>query len=191
MTASSDLGTSWRATGIIRRMFPLLVVLSVIVLIAGIRLEQAGALLQRYGVIAVMVPTMVGTGGNLGAVLSSRLSTRFHLGLTVTDPSDRGLWSNVIAVSLLGMTIFAGLAGAGYILDGLTGGQVGGQSLLIITVLSGAVIIIAAISFSFLATYLAFRYRIDPDDVTIPVVTNLVDVLGMITFLTVAAFVLG
>jgi Divalent cation transporter. len=53
------------------------------------------------------------------------------------------------------------------------------------------VIIIAAISFSFLATYLAFRYRIDPDDVTIPVVTNLVDVLGMITFLTVAAFVLG
>ena len=189
MTAAMD--ASWRATGIIRRMFPLLVALSVIVLIAGIRLEQAGPFLQRYGVLAVMVPTMVGTGGNLGAVLSSRLSTRFHLGLTVADPTDRGLWSNIIAVSLLGVTIFTGLALAAYLLDRAGGGQLGWRPLVAITAVSGTAIILIAICFSFLATYLAFRFGVDPDDVTIPVVTNLVDVLGMVIFLATAAYVVG
>jgi mgtE-like transporter len=177
-------------------MFPLLVALSVIVLIAGIRLEQAGPFLQRYGVLAVMVPTMVGTGGNLGAVLSSRLSTRFHLGLTVADPTDRGLWSNIIAVSLLGVTIFTGLALAAYLLDRAGGGQLGWRPLVAITAVSGTAIILIAICFSFLATYLAFRFGVDPDDVTIPVVTNLVetnlvDVLGMVIFLATATYVVG
>ena len=189
MTAAMD--ASWRATGIIRRMFPLLVALSVIVLIAGIRLEQAGPFLRSYGVLAVMVPTMVGTGGNLGAVLSSRLSTRFHLGLSVADPTDRGLWSNIIAVSLLGVTVFAGLAVAASLLDGTTGGQLGWRPIAVITAISGAAIILIAICFSFLATYLAFRFGVDPDDVTIPVVTNLVDVLGMVIFLATAAYVVG
>ena len=189
MTAAMD--ASWRATGIIRRMFPLLIALSIIVLIAGIRLEQAGPFLRSYGVLAVMVPTMVGTGGNLGAVLSSRLSTRFHLGLSVTDPTDLELWSNIIAVSLLGVTVFSGLAVAAYLIDRTGGGLLGWRPIVLITTVSGAAIILIAICFSFLATYLAFRFGVDPDDVTIPVVTNLVDVLGMVIFLATATVVVG
>ena len=185
------MDASWRATGIIRRMFPLLVALSLIVLIAGIRLEQAGPFLRSYGMLAVMLPTMVGTGGNLGAVLSSRLSTRFHLGLSVTNPTDRGLWSNIIAVVLLGMTIFSGLAVAIYLLDTAAGGLLGWRPIVVITAVSGSAIILIAICFSFLATYLAFRFGVDPDDVTIPVVTNLVDVLGMVIFLATATAVVG
>ena len=182
---------SWQAIGIVRRMFPLLVALSLIVLIAGIRLEQAGPFPRSYGPLAVMVPTMVGTGGNLGAVLSSRLSTRFHLGLSVTNPTDRELWSNIIAICMLGVTIFAGLAVAVFLLDSVAGGPLGWRPIMVITAVSGTAIILIAICFSFLATYLAFRFGFDPDDVTIPVVTNLVDVLGMVIFLATAAAVIG
>lgn len=79
-----SLGT-WDARTIVSHMFPLLVILCVIVLWAGITLEEAEELLNEFGLLAIMVPTMVGAGGNLGTILSSRLTTRLHLGTTELD----------------------------------------------------------------------------------------------------------
>jgi mgtE-like transporter len=189
VTASGSLG-SWNWRTIVRNMFPLLVVLSIIVLIAGIQLEDAKALLSEYAILAVMVPTMVGMGGNLGAILSARLSTRFHLGTTELDPRDRELWANIGAILALGATIFTGLSIAAYILGILIGSPLGLGDLLLISLVSGMSLAVIAIIFSFAATYASYRLGVDPDDTTIPIVTNVVDVFGMIIFIGVSAIVL-
>jgi len=189
MLAGGSLGT-WRWKTIVRNMFPLLVVLSVLVLVAGITLEDARGLLEEYAVLAVMVPTMVDMGGNLGAILSARLSTRFHLGTTELDPADRVLWANVLAIFALAATVFTGLAVGAYLLGRVTGSTLGLADLLAISLLSGLSLALVAVVSSFTATYVSYRLGVDPDDTTIPIVTNVVDVFGMVIFVGVSAWIL-
>ncbi len=190
VTSSGSLG-SWETKSIVTNMFPLLIVLCIIVLWAGITLEDAEALLETYGLLAVMVPTMVDMGGNLGAILSARLSTRLHLGTTEFDPRDRELWTNIGAVLALAATIFTTLAVGAWAIGQLIGSVLTLSTLLIISLTSGMAVAVIAIVFSILATYGSYKLGIDPDDTTIPIVTNVVDVCGMVIFIGVSSLVLG
>ena len=189
ISPQGSLGT-WDWETIVGNMFPLLIVLTVIVLIAGIRLEEAEEMLTDFAILAVMVPTMVDMGGNLGAILSSRLTTRFHLGTTTLDPRDRVLWANVLAILALALSIFTALAVGAFVVGLFIGSTITLPTLLVISLVSGMAIAVIAIVFSFAATYASYRMGIDPDDTTIPIVTNIVDVFGMIIFLGVSAAVL-
>ena len=186
---SGSLGT-WSVRSIVGNMFPLLIVLSIIVLWAGITLEDAEGMLNRYGILAVMVPVMVDMGGNLGAILSSRLSTRFHLGTTEVDLRDRILWANVAAILLLAATVFTALGVGAWLLGQLVGATLGLGTLLSISLISGMSVAVIAIVFSIATTYGSYRLGIDPDDTTIPIVTNVVDVFGMVIFIGVSAWIL-
>jgi len=188
--ADGSLGT-WDARAIVSNMLPLLVVLCTIVLWAGITLEEAEALLDEFGVLAVMVPTMVGAGGNLGTILSSRLTTRLHLGTTDLDLHDRVLWANVAAVLALAATVFTTLAVGAWIIGNLIGAPLPLSALLTISLVSGMSVAVIAVVFSFVTTYGSYRLGIDPDDTTIPIVTNVVDVFGMLIFIGVSTLVLG
>lgn len=174
----------------VRNTFPLLIVLSIIVLIAGITLEDARGMFDEYGILAVMVPTMVGMGGNLGVIMSARLSTRLHLGTTDLDPRDPVLLANVAAILALAVTVFAVLATGAYLFGVLVGNPIAFTDLLVISLVSGLAVAVIAIVLSFAATYTSYRLGVDPDDVTIPIVTNVVDVFGMVIFITVSAMVL-
>lgn len=190
MSDAASLGT-WHWATIVRHMFPMLTVLTVVVLLAGVRLEEARDLLDAHPVLAVMVPTMVAMGGNLGTILSARLTTRFHLGTTTLDPRDRVLWANVLAILALGATLFTALALGAALLGILVGSQLGVVRLLVISLGSGMVIAVIAVAFSFGTTYVSYRLGVDPDDTTIPIVTSVVDVLGTVIFLGVSGWLLG
>ena len=182
---------SWETKTIVTNMFPLLVVLCVIVLWAGITLEDAEELLEQYGLLAVMVPTMVDMGGNLGAILSSRLSTRFHLGTTKIDLRDRVLWADIAAVLGLAATIFTALALGAWAIGQVIDASLALTTLLLISLSSGMAVAIIAVIFSLLATYGSYKLGVDPDDTTIPIVTNVVDVCGMLIFIGISSVVLG
>ncbi len=190
VTPTGSLG-SWETRSIVTNMFPLLVVLCVIVLWAGITLEAAEENLEEFALLAVMVPTMVDMGGNLGAILSSRLSTRLHLGTTEFDPRDRVLWANILAVMALAATIFTALALGAWLIGQVIGAALGITELLTISLVSGMSVAVIAVVFSLAATYGSYKLGIDPDDTTIPIVTNVVDVFGMVIFIGVSGAVLG
>jgi mgtE-like transporter len=190
MAAGSGLG-SWDARTIVSNMLPLLVVLCTIVLWAGITLQEAEALLDEYGLLAVMVPTMVGAGGNLGTILSSRLTTRLHLGTTELDVRDRVLWANVVAVLALAATVFTALAAGAWVIGRVIGAPLPLSALLTISLVSGMSVAVIAVVFGLATTYGSYRLGIDPDDTTIPIVTNVVDVFGMVIFIGVSTLVLG
>jgi len=191
MAAGGSLG-SWEARSILANSLPLLLALSVVVLYAGLVLEDARDLLAAYGSLAVMVPVMIATGGNLGAILASRLSTRLHLGTTAFDPRDRTLWANVAAILALAATLFTALAVGTWLVERLVGTGSGPTlpELLTIALASGMSVAVVAVAFGLAATYGSYRLGIDPDDTTVPVVTNLVDVFGMVIFLAVSRAVL-
>jgi len=190
LLTDDDLG-SWNAGHIVRTMFPLLIGLCVIVLWAGISLNDADALLDQYGLLAVMVPAMIGMGGNLGSIMSARLSTRLHLGTTTFDPTDQVLWANVAGIFALAATVFTALAIGVWLIGQVVGTGLRLWQLFVISLGSGLAIAGVAVIASVVATYGSYRLGVDPDDTTIPIVTNVVDVFGMIVFLAVARLVLG
>ncbi|AAG20534.1 conserved hypothetical protein [Halobacterium salinarum NRC-1] len=52
--------------------------------------------------------------------------------------------------------------------------------VIAVAAVAGASLAVLAVAVTLLATYAAYRFELDPDDVVIPVVTNTCDVLGVV-----------
>ncbi|SDF34024.1 magnesium transporter [Halorientalis regularis] len=182
--------TRWSPGAIMRTMLPILLVLTGIELASGFVLDTFEGTLLRYPSLLVLVPVTIGMAGNLGSILAARLSTVVHLGLLSFEPDDEYLLGNAVATCGLALTLFP-LVGAG---AWLAQTLVGGSRLSVGTVVlvasgSGAVLAVLAVVVTLVTTYAAYRFGLDPDDVVIPVVTNVCDVLGVVVLFTVVRLV--
>jgi mgtE-like transporter len=101
------------------------------------------------------------------------------------------LWVNVSAILALAATIFTALGVGAWLLGFAIGSTIRLSTLLTISLVSGLSVAVIAVVFSVLTTYGSYRLGIDPDDTTIPIVTNVVDVFGMIIFIGVSRLLLG
>jgi mgtE-like transporter len=182
--------TPWSVRSITRALLPVLLVLTALELLSGLTLESFEATLLRYPSLLVLAPAVIGTAGNLGSILSARLATAFHLGLLSFDPGDERLGGNAVATVLLAVTVFP-LVGAGaWLVVRLTGQvQLAPWTVDAVPVTSGVVLAVLAVVVTFVAAYGAYRLELDPDDVVIPTVTNVCDVLGVVVLLVVSQLV--
>ncbi|WP_049898893.1 magnesium transporter [Natrinema sp. J7-1] len=182
---------TWTIRSIVATMFPILLVLSLLEIGSGYVLEELKETYLSNPTLLVLVPVMIGMGGNLGAILSSRLSTRLHLGLLEFDPRDEVLWTNVLAIMGVGATIFSALGVAAWTVGQVVAEPMALADLMLISIVSGLLLAVIAIVLSIAATYISYTRGLDPDDTTIPVVTNVCDILGVIVLSGVAIVVLN
>jgi mgtE-like transporter len=181
---------TWSVGHIVRTMAPLLVALSVLELGSGMVLEALEATYLENPTLLVLVPVMIGMGGNLGAIVAARLSTQLHLGTLSFDPRTPMLRATILAVLALAATVFSVLGVTTYVLGHLIGAPMTLRALLTISLVSGLSLALVAVGLGILATYVSYRRGYDPDDVTIPIVTNVCDVLGVVILSAVAIAVL-
>lgn len=191
MAGAAGRSSAWSTRSIVATMFPVLVVLSAIEIGSGLVLEAFESSMAEVRVLAVLVPVTISIGGNLGAIFSARLSTRVHLGTTEFDPRDRDLWVDAVAITALALTVFAAAALASYALGHAIGAPVGLRPLLVITLGSGLLLAAFAMTLSVVATFASFHLGVDPDDTTIPIVTNVTDVFGVVVLFLVSVRVFG
>jgi mgtE-like transporter len=171
-------------------MLPVLAVLTLVELGSGLVLDGFEPTLLRYPSLLVLVPVTIGMGGNLGSVLAARLSTALHLGLLSFDAADEELAGNAVATVLLAVTLFP-LVGAGaWALQATVGTtRLALPTVVLVALLSGVALSVLAALVAVVATYAAYRFGLDPDDLVIPVVTNTCDVLGVVVLVAVVAAV--
>ena len=183
--------TDWTVRAITRATLPLLLVLTLVEVGSGLVLGAFEADLLAHPSLLVLVPVTIGTAGNLGSVLAARLSTAFHLGLLSFSPTDDRLAGNAVAVLALGASLFP-VVGAGAWGVAAAGGATSLplRTVLLVAVTAGLALAGLAVVVSLAATYAAYRLGLDPDDVVVPVVTNVCDVLGVVVlFVAVRLFV--
>ena len=173
--------SQWSVRGIMRTMLPVLVVLTAIELGSGLVLDTFESTLLQYPSLLVLVPVTIGMAGNLGSILASRLSTAVHLGLLSFAPTDDRLAGNAFAIVGLAVTLFP-LVGAGtWAVQALLGAtRLPFLTVVTVALTSGVVLAVLAIAVTAITTYAAYRFELDPDDVVIPIVTNVCDVLGVL-----------
>ena len=177
---------AWTVRAITRAMLPVLVVLTAIEIGSGLVLQSFEGTLLRYPSLLVLVPVTIGTAGNLGSILAARLSTSFHLGLLSFSPADDRLGGNALATVALAVSVFPFVGAGAWALSALTGGaMLGVGTVVAVATASGVALAALAVVVAVVATYVAYRLGLDPDDVVIPVVTNTCDVLGVVVLFVV------
>ncbi|MEZ3143833.1 magnesium transporter [Halobaculum sp. MBLA0143] len=181
----------WSVGGTVRRLLPVLLALTTLELLGGLALGSFEATLLRYPTLLVLVPVTIGTAGNLGSVLAARLSTAFHLGTLRFAPTDDRLVGNAAATLGLAVTVFPVVGAGGWAVVSLTGApRLSVTTVVAVAATSGVALGVAATVVAVLATYVAYRLGLDPDEFVVPVVTNVCDVLGVVVlFLAVALLV--
>lgn len=188
--ASDDPLDDWSTRSIVTTMLPLLMVLSVLQMVSGSVLEAFEETLLAYPSLLILVPVQIGTAGNLASIMCARLSTQLHLGTFELHPSNPDVRANVGAILALALTVFSLVGVAAWAIGRTLGGTLSLAQVFTISMLSGMALALLVISLSLLSVTLSFRLGYDPDDTTIPVVTNVCDIVGVLILFAVATIVL-
>lgn len=175
------VGNNWEVRRIVRRMLPLLFVLSLMEIMGGLFLEQFKALMVENPALLIILPVMIGMGGNLGSIIAARFSTALHLGTMDESFFDDQVVSNGLATCGLALTLSIFVALVAYGIGNLLGGGVMSfLSLFLVTVASGLTLAILVVLVATSVTIFSYKHGVDPDDTAIPIVTNICDIMGVL-----------
>lgn len=177
---------------IIRESIPMLFICGLLCTLAGIALDFAMITVDgepqpliTIPALLIIIPAFLGESNALGGILSARLSSMLHIGTVVPKRvPDKLVSANFVVIYLLSVFVFFLVGALSYVASnclGLPTPKV--FEMLSIALLGG----ILCTTFLNLASYyiaiLSFRFGMDPDNDTIPLITSLTDVVGVLCLL--------
>ena len=176
---------------IARESIPILVVAGLLDLLAGITVEKRLDDFLTYPVLLILLPGFLGTAGALGGVLSSRLATKLHLGLSTPQPiPDAAAGRDIGMIFTLSIPVFAVLGLVAQFGGDLTDSASPGRlDMLAVAMLGGMMATIFVVAVAYYGTIVAVRFGLDPDTYGIPMVTSSLDFIGAFTLILAVAAV--
>ena len=181
----------WKFRSVLRSTLPLLVVMAAVGTLSGVVLQEFEDELLEFPSTLILVPALIGVGGNLGAILSSRLSSAVHLGILELNMSNIVFKNNVLAVAIAAVFIFIILGLSAFAFGALFGvASVSLDVLLVLAMASGGILMTVLVPVSILVIYYSHKLRLDPDDIAIPIVTTIGDITGVLSLFTVIVILL-
>ena len=180
-------------TGILRESLVVVVGGGVLSLMAGLALEGRLDNLAEYPALLALVPPFLASAGAVGGMLSSRLTTKLHLG--VIGPSTvpgAGARSDILLAYLLAIPVFALASVVADLAAVVIDLPSPGAALMLAVALSGGLMATTlAVGMAYWGAVASYRLGLDPDNIAVPLVTSSIDLVGSFSFLlAVVAFVL-
>jgi mgtE-like transporter len=186
---TTDLETTRR---ILRESLPILAIAGGVDIFAGIVIESRLERLLTLPALLVLIPPFLEGEGALGAILSSRLASKLHLG--AVSPRGRPeavAWLDASIVFLFSLvnSVLTGIAAhfAARLIGLASPGLV---EMIGITVLAGLLATLPVMLVAYYTAVATFRVGLDPDNHGIPMITSSMDFVGVIS-LIVALLVFG
>ncbi len=178
---------------ILRESVPVLVLAGLFDLLAGLTVEKQLADFGSLPALLVFLPGFLAVAGALGGILSSRLSTKLHLGLigpaAVPTRPARGDIGGTFGLAIPAFVVTALLAQLGAEWLDLT--SPGTVDLLGLSLVGGALVTVVVAAVAYYGTIAAVRFGVDPDTYGIPLVTSILDLVGaFVLVLAVEALIL-
>lgn len=172
--------------------FPVLSVAVILDLVAGITVEKRLDQFSEHEALLILLPCYFGAAGSLGGILSSRLSTKFHLGVISPGPwPARAARGDIRTIFLLSIPVFAMTAFFAQVAASAFGfSSPGVFELISVAVVGGLFATLFVVAVSYYGTLAAVRLGFDPDTYGIPIVTSTLDFVGAFT-LILAIVVVG
>jgi mgtE-like transporter len=135
--------------------------------------------------LLIAIPPLLSLSGSLPGILSSRLSSKLHIGLI--EPR-RGMWRSVVEdlalVYLLATSIFLVLGIAVEVLSSVLSLSGPSTASMIGVVLVAGLVATTWTNFvGYYGALATYRYGLDPDNFGIPLVSGTSDLLGAIALI--------
>ena len=178
---SFEARSTWRN---VRARFPWLVASSIGGLLAALIMTPFEEDLKLYGSLALFIPVVLGMGGNIGTQSSTVVVRGLAMGLITLGQFRKTIGREVAVGVLLGL--------AYGLIVGLVAGGIGAAVFygVVVGLALASSMIIAAIVGSTIPLIFE-RLHIDPAVATGPFVTTSVDILGILTYFTLATSLSG
>ncbi|RJS82872.1 divalent cation transporter [Methanophagales archaeon] len=164
---------------------PMLFLCAILGTFAGTTLDIQLKSLIAIPAILVLIPPFLGESNALGGILSARLSSMLHIGtIKPQRVPDRLVSSNFAVIYLFSICVFLFVGVLSYFASILIGISRPGIFEMLSISLLGGVLCTTFLNFaSYYIAILSFRFGLDPDNDTIPLITSLTDVVGVLCLL--------
>jgi mgtE-like transporter len=135
--------------------------------------------------LLLLIPPFVASAGSLGGILSSRLSSKLQLGLITPRGAPEALaYLDSSLIVGFGVVVFTFMGGLGLAYSALAGlAHPGAMTMVIGTLVAGLMATAIAIIVSYYVAILTTRFGLDPDNHSVPIITSVLDLTGVISFL--------
>jgi mgtE-like transporter len=169
-------------------MTGVIVLTPVLDVVAGGLLHEWEPSLLAVPVLLSLIPPFVSQAGALGGIFASRITSKLQIG--VITPRGLPEVPAVIDASIVlgfGIAVFALIGAIAYALGDLTGlsGMPSALALVGATVLAGVLVTPLTIVSGYYLAVSTYRFGLDPDNQTIPIITSLMDLVGVAALLFV------
>jgi magnesium transporter len=185
--AVAPLETKYSAAGpaqLFRKRIGWLLILIFVNLISASVISGYEEYVVQYITLALFMPLVIASGGNCGAQSATLMVRAISVGdLEISD------WLSAVTKEVF-VGLLLGIAMA--IIAGVVGQLYGGDTKIAIIVgLSMISIVFVANTFGALLPFVLSRLKVDPAAASTPLITSLMDVLGLIIYFSIAVVILG
>jgi mgtE-like transporter len=167
---------------IVRESFPVLALAIVLDILAGAVVEPRVERLLSLPSLLLLLPGFLARTGALGSILAARLGSKLHLGaVTATARPGAAAVLDASIVLLQGVSVYALTALLTLGLSEVLGyAYPGALRFVAVTMVGGLLATLVASAIGYYAAIVSYRFGLDPDNYTIPIVTSGMDLLGII-----------
>jgi mgtE-like transporter len=181
------------ASKVFKETLPLVLGATIGELLAGLVLGGMQESLTLLPGLIVLIPAVLDLRGCISSALGSRLGSALHLGLVGWDKGlNSELKANIQASLLLSATTSIFVGGVAFLVNQTlnipTTGFIG---LVAISFVSGTLAALTQVTITVIVSFTSYRRGIDPDNVTIPAMATVGDILGVAYMFLVAGLLGG
>lgn len=170
---------------IVNESLPVLTLSGTVLVLAGMTLESRLEAFVTLPALLVLVPAFLQQGGALGSILASRLSSKLHLGLL--EPRHLpplATFQDFNLVYIFAAGVFAFVGSLTHVLGTLTGLESPGLATMIaVSLFGGLIATTAAIVVAYYSSVGTYRFGLDPDNHSIPIITATMDLVGVLSLI--------
>ncbi len=130
--------------------------------------------------ILTMVPAFLEDGGAIGGILAARFSSALHLGsMHYSKFPPKKAQKMFLSMHVIGLVVFSLIGIFAYIISIVVGIDVlPVHEMVIVSVIAGELLIVVVNFVAYYTSITSFKFGLDPDNVTIPIITSIMDILG-------------
>ncbi|HEX2729443.1 MAG TPA: magnesium transporter [Rubrobacteraceae bacterium] len=179
---------------ILAESLPILALTGTVTILVGVALQDREEQFSTLLSLSILLPAFLQEGGALGGILSSRLSSKVHLGLL----APRGIpelaaFKDFTLTYIFAAGVYVFIGGASHFLAVWLfspEASPGFLAMLGVSALAGLIATTAAVLAAYYGSTISYRLGLDPDTYGIPIITAAVDLLGFMS-LIIALVVFG
>jgi mgtE-like transporter len=173
---------------IVVEMTAVIVLTPILDILAGTLLRARQGQLVAVPVLLALIPPFVSQAGALGGIFTSRTASKLQIGvITARGLPEIPALVDASIVSGLSIAVFAMVGVVAYALGGATDlvGMPSLGALVAGTVLAGLIVTPITLIAGYYLAIGTFRFGLDPDDQSVPIITSMMDLAGVAVVLFV------